>query len=298
MSVKSGFFNGVNHDRKYNATQLATLFDGIIRDGVLQHVGKTLMVREAKDMRVNVDTGKAWFNSTWTHNDTLLPLTISPSELLLDRIDAVILDIDKRESVRNNDIVVVKGIPSSTPQKPELIKTKDHWQYPLAYIHVKAEIQEIKQADITNCIGTSECPFVTAPLEKMDVDDLIAKWASQWEVFYNKETSDIKRTEEAWKQQWNELYNSLKDKLSENAEINLKLEIDKLKGIRLSKTLRQGQTTLVAENVLITAQDYFDVYTSEYGVSPKKVTAVNGKVTLEFKAQSKDIDVEIIVRKR
>ena len=60
------------------------------------------------------------------------------------------------------------------------MKTNDRWQYPLAYIYVGAGVTSIRQANITNCVGTSECPFVTAPLDKVEIDDLIAQWQDQW----------------------------------------------------------------------------------------------------------------------
>ena len=38
MSVTSGFYNGLSHDRKYNAVQMSSLFDGIINDGIFQSI--------------------------------------------------------------------------------------------------------------------------------------------------------------------------------------------------------------------------------------------------------------------
>lgn len=206
MSVTYGFYNSKDGDRKYDAIQMSSIFDGIIRDGVLQHFGTAMMVKESEGMIVNAGVGRAWFNHTWTLNDALLPLVIPLSELILNRIDAVILEVDAREAVRANSIKVIKGIPASEPAKPQLIKTYDRWQYPLAYIRVNAGVTAIRQADITNCVGTSECPFVTAPLEKMEIDALIAQWGDQWKAFYEAQTSDMESTNAFWKQQWSSWY--------------------------------------------------------------------------------------------
>ena len=89
MSVTYGFYNSKNHDRRYDAIQMSSIFDGIIRDGVLQHFGTAMMVKESEGMMVNVGIGRAWFNHTWTLNDALLPLTLPLSEVILNRIDAV-----------------------------------------------------------------------------------------------------------------------------------------------------------------------------------------------------------------
>lgn len=202
MSVTYGFYNSKNHDRRYDAIQMSRIFDGIIRDGVLQHYGTAMMVKESEGMMVNVGIGRAWFNHTWTLNDALLPLTLPLSEVILNRIDAVVLEVDARESVRANSIKIVKGTPASSPKNPTLIKTNDRWQYPLAYIRVNAGVTSIRQANITNCVGTSACPFVTAPLEKMSIDALVAQWGDQWKAFYGAQTADMEAANSFWKNQW------------------------------------------------------------------------------------------------
>ena len=54
MSVTYGFYNSKNKDRRYDAIQMSSIFDGIIRDGILQHVGTAMMVKESTGMMVNV----------------------------------------------------------------------------------------------------------------------------------------------------------------------------------------------------------------------------------------------------
>lgn len=165
MSVTFGFYNSVNGDRKYDAIQMSSIFDGIIRDGVFQHLGTAMMVEESEGMIVNVGIGRAWFNHTWTLNDALLPLEVPISEVILNRIDAVVLEVDARENSRANSIKIVKGTPASSPKNPEMIKTNDRWQYPLAYIQVNAGVTSIRQANITNCVGISDCPFINQPMK-------------------------------------------------------------------------------------------------------------------------------------
>ena len=206
MSVTYGFYNSKNKDRRYDAIQMSSIFDGIIRDGILQHVGTAMMVKESTGMMVNVGIGRAWFNHTWTLNDALLPLTVPQSEVILNRIDAVILEVDSRESVRANTIKIVKGTPATNPVKPSMIKTNDRWQYPLAYIRVNSGVTSIRQANITNTVGTSECPFVTAPLEKMSIDALVAQWKDQWSKWFNAQTEEIQQSYLDWEKQWNDWY--------------------------------------------------------------------------------------------
>ena len=48
MSVTYGFYNSKNQDRRYDAIQMSSIFDGIIRDGILQHVGTAMMVNASR----------------------------------------------------------------------------------------------------------------------------------------------------------------------------------------------------------------------------------------------------------
>lgn len=191
MSFASGFFNSVDHDRLYDAADISRLFDGLIRDGIFASIGDCLVVKQSNQMNVTVGTGRAWFNHTWSYNDALYPVTIPPSEILMDRIDAIVLEINSVESVRANSIKLIKGTPASTPTKPALTNTKEIHQYPLAYVKVGKEVTSIRQADIENCVGTSACPFVTGILEVISIEQLIPQWRDILNRFVEENTANF-----------------------------------------------------------------------------------------------------------
>jgi len=176
-----GFYNSVNHDRQYNAEQMSSMFDGLITDGIFQSVGNHFNVLAGTGMQINVDSGKAWFNHTWTQNDALLPITVTESEVVLTRIDAVAIEINKDDSARENSIKIIKGTPSSQPQRPEMQHTETLNQYALAYITVNPGVTEILQSDIVNNIGTETTPFITGIMQSVDITTLLLQWQSQWE---------------------------------------------------------------------------------------------------------------------
>lgn len=191
MSFASGFFNSVDHDRLYDATDISRLFDGLIRDGIFASIGDCFVVKQSNQMNVTVGTGRAWFNHTWSYNDALYPVTIPPSEILMDRIDAIVLEINSVEAVRANSIKLIKGTPSSTPTKPALTNVKEVHQYPLAYVKVGKEVTSIRQADIENCVGTSVCPFVTGILEVISIEQLIPQWKDILNRFVEENTANF-----------------------------------------------------------------------------------------------------------
>lgn len=184
MAVSFGFYDSLNGDRKYTSVQFSYLFNSLIKDGVFMHIGEHLNVKESTGMQVNVGSGFAWFNSTWTRNDADFPLDITISDLLQTRIDAIVLEVDETVSSRTNSIKVITGTPASDPQKPSLTNTKDIHQYPLAYVTVGVGVTSITQANIENCIGTDPCPFVTGVLDTIDATTLIAQWEAQFNEWF------------------------------------------------------------------------------------------------------------------
>lgn len=256
MSVSSGFFNSLNGDRKYNAAQMSAIFDGLIIDGVFASIGTAFAVKAAGGLTVNVGIGKAWFDHTWTVNDSILPLTVPEAEVLLDRIDAVVLEVNGTESVRENTIKFVKGNPSSAPSRPTLTNEGNVHQYPLCYIYRKYGTAVINQADITPMVGTESTPFVTGILQTISLDELLGKWQDELDRFtdarskevddwiaqeesdftawFNKMKADLQQ-EQTVLDQWIASeqadflawYNQMKDQLSGDVAGNLQLEIDK-----------------------------------------------------------------------
>lgn len=227
MSVSSGFFNSLNGDRKYNAAQMSAIFDGLIIDGVFASIGTAFAVKAAGGLTVNVGIGKAWFDHTWTVNDSILPMTAPEAEVLLDRIDAVVLEVNGMESVRNNTIKFVKGNPSSAPSRPTLTNEGNVHQYPLCYIYRKYGTAVINQADITPMVGTESTPFVTGILQTISLDELLGKWQDELDRFTDarsQEVDDWIASEQADFLAW---YNQMKDQLSGDVAGNLQLEIDK-----------------------------------------------------------------------
>lgn len=215
MSFASGFFNSVDHDRLYDATDISRLFDGLIRDGIFASIGDCLVVKQSNQMNVTVGTGRAWFNHTWSYNDALYPVTIPPSEILMDRIDAVVLEINSVESVRANSIKLIKGTPSSTPAKPALTNTKEVHQYPLAYVTVGKEVTSIRQADIENCVGTSACPFVTGILEIISIEQLIPQWKDILNRFVEENTANFNTWMNGEKQDYQAWLTAAKKKITD-----------------------------------------------------------------------------------
>lgn len=167
MGLTYGFYNSVDGDRRYDADQFSSFLDGIVYDGVYGAYGNCFNVinNETEDLGITVDTGRAWFNHTWTLNDTYYNLTMPESDLLLDRIDAVVIEVNKEDRV--NYIKVVQGTPAESPVRPTLKGrsgevTEEIYQYALAYIARPAGSEVVTQDQIVYVVDTSETPLCSA----------------------------------------------------------------------------------------------------------------------------------------
>lgn len=215
MTLTYGFYDSLNGDRKYNASQMSKLFEGIITDGIFESVGSALIVTSNSNMTVSVGTGRAWFDLTWTNNDSVLVLTAQASEAALNRIDTVVIEINTDLAVRANSIKIIKGTPATTPVAPTLSNTATLKQYALANLYVAANVTQITTGNITNKIGTVSTPFITSPLTSLNIQVLFDQLIAQFTV--NTETNQA--TFDTW-------FNNLVDQLTGVQVTNLQGQID------------------------------------------------------------------------
>lgn len=224
MAFTCGFYNAIDLDRTYSATQFGEMFDGLINDGVYSTIGEAFMVVPGSGMTVKVKSGRAWFNKTWSVNTTDFPLDLGLADLLLPRIDTVILEIDTRVSVRNNSLKVIQGYPNTNPVPATLTRSDGLYQYPLAHINVKANATSITKTDITVVVGQSPCPFVTGIIQSVDISDIYQQWEGQFE----------------------EWFQNVQNQLSGNVATNLQSQIDQLKTNKLNKADKATQSDVIS----------------------------------------------------
>jgi uncharacterized protein YecA (UPF0149 family) len=194
---------------------MSNIFNGIIQDGVYATIGDCFVVKANSGNTVSVGSGRAWFNGTWTYNDSQFLITAPLSDMTLSRIDALVLEVNSSEDVRLNSIQFVQGTAASSPSKPTLQSTEYIHQYPLAYISRPANSSSISQAEITNCVGTSECPFVIGVLEVMTTDNLILQWQAEWDYFVGNYETGISEWTDEKKSEYNAYYEEMQKQIEE-----------------------------------------------------------------------------------
>lgn len=212
MSIKSGFFNSLNGDRKYNAEDMSEYFDGLITNGVYESIGDKLQVTAGDIMTVNVGTGRAMIDCHWIKNDAVLNLTIDPADVQLKRIDIVVVKLDLNE--RQITIEVVKGTPANVPSLPKLDDTETVKYLWLAAVYVYPGTTKITQSIINDTRGTSLCPYVTGLIKQVDTSQLFTQWQDACQNYYNSMTEEMNAYFEQMKSSYENWFSTLTDTLT------------------------------------------------------------------------------------
>lgn len=197
--IKSGFFDSINEDRPYTATDVGSLFHGIIADGVISGYGGGMVVSELNPtgMGIFVNTGKAWCHNSFITVVTPETIVVPDADWAHPRIDTIAVDFDSSNAARANTIVLIQGTPDSNPVPATLIDDANagHYQHPLARISVGAGVTEITQSDITNTVGTSECPFASGTLQQYDAGELFLQYQARFDTWFNNLVDELSTTQ-------------------------------------------------------------------------------------------------------
>ena len=194
MALKFGFFNSVNGDRKYNADDISNYFLKLISNGVFATPSNAMQVQASTGMTVSVSAGWAFINCKWLENTAAYPLTLDAADVVLNRIDRIVLRLS--ESPRTMGIYIKKGTPASTPTAPELSRTKGTiWELSLAKISIHAGVTDITQAMITDERADTElCGWVTGLIDQIDTTNLFAQFTNAFNTWFSKIKDEVQST--------------------------------------------------------------------------------------------------------
>ena len=172
MAITYGFFNSVDGDRKYNAEQMSTYFDGLVSDGIFQSVGKKFSVTAGTGLTVNIDTGRALIECHWLNNDNVLTISLDSADVQNDRKDLIVIKLDY--SARTMGVEYISGAES--------VKNTETVKYlVLAKITVPAGATAITQANNKDNRGSALCPWVTGLVKQVDTADLFSQYEKAYE---------------------------------------------------------------------------------------------------------------------
>lgn len=291
MAITYGFFDSQTHDRSYDASDMNRMFDGIITDGVFQNIGDEFTVSVSTGLTVLVGSGRAFFNHTWLYNDGKFPVTLETTTGTLNRIDAIVLNIDTTIAERKGTITIVKGEQANNPVKPTLVKDNGLYQYALAYITIKSGVTEITDDLIEYVVGNEETPYVTAMPSQMDVDNITAEYESSFDEYFIKWSQEKSDEFAAW---FATVVNQMN--ATQIGQIQAAILGKEDAPLILTDILSVGKNTLQFTNNRINDESMIEVYTNPYGASLINMTQIDHTLYLTFGAYSTNILVKVLVR--
>ena len=151
---KYRFFDSVGDDRIYQADQFAEYFRMFLGDGI-RNGGSCLQVTATGDgLQLKVDYGMAMIQgyAYWLEKDGKGPFLIDlPEADRLDRIDRLVLRLDRSMAQRHVQIFFKQGTANGGQSEPPLLtRTENIWELSLAKIKVRGSSLQLKKEDVTD----------------------------------------------------------------------------------------------------------------------------------------------------
>lgn len=194
MTIKYGFFNSVDGDRKYDADDIGNYFLKLISDGVFATPATAMQVTAVSGMTVQVAAGWGFIKCKYLNNTAAAQFTLANADVVLNRIDRVVMRLDSTNRLMT--IAVKQGTAASTPTAPALTRvTGGVWELSLAQIYVGAGVTTITQANITDeRADTSLCGYVTGLIEQIDTTDLFAQFTAAFNAWFTNVQESVTST--------------------------------------------------------------------------------------------------------
>lgn len=212
MAIKSGYFNSVSGDRKYNAEDMTMYFKGLVSDGVYQTVGNMLAVTPGDGLTVNLDTGRALVNMHWMENDSMVNIDLGSASVSAEQYKLIVLRCDLSENVRSVAVTVKDSASGAVVLKnDENIK-----ELCLARVRIRKNASTISQSDVRDYRGSTYCPWITGLIQQVDV----SKLNKEFYAYYDEQTKAL----DAWLDQQKKDFESWLSTLQSELTVNTKLK--------------------------------------------------------------------------
>lgn len=214
MAVTYGFFNSSNGDRKYNADQMSSYFEGLVSDGIYESVDDALIVKAGSGMQVSIGEGRAIIRSKWFRNDAPYIINLNPAHVTLNRYTAICLRLDLE--ARKIDFYMKDSADATTPVKPTMVDSLTVKEICLAYVYVGRGVTTITQANIEDTrANTNICGWVTGLIRQVDTSELFL----QYQAAYEQQLE----TMQTWQEQQQAAFDTWFSALTEQLQVNTSL---------------------------------------------------------------------------
>ena len=283
FTVKSGFYNAINGDRKYTADDMNKPYARVVADGVFAtNLGTPStdlqVVASGTGMRVTVQAGQAIVGHKWFENEAPILVTVPANTALYSRIDSVIIQVDKRSSGRTGSVIYRTGEPAQSPSAPAVTQNANVTAYRVANILVSPAATSISQTAITDRRGTADCPWVTALIQQVDTSAL---WL-QYQTAFAEQYAAFTAQYEEYKRQQQADWSAFIETLTEDLDVTMNM----LELTHSHTTAGSESTISIGIAEYNPATDILEVYINGLKADPSEYTAGPSSITLATALES------------
>ncbi|GAB0170555.1 phage tail protein [Lysinibacillus sp. CTST325] len=204
MAIRSGFFNSVNGDRRYDAKFFAEYFASFIGDGVFPNPSNGLQLVEGLGMQTVLKAGKGWIKGYYVVNDSDYIFKHDIADGVLKRIDRIVMRLN--HLTRQIEVVLKKGSQASSPTAPAIQRDAEAYELVLADVLINAGTTQINQGLITDQrLNKSLCGIAHGVVDQVDTTSIFNQYQSWFNSFsitkaneFTKWQTDVTTALEAW----------------------------------------------------------------------------------------------------
>jgi hypothetical protein len=176
MAEISRFFDSIDDDRLYDATDWSAYFALMIGNGVFPLPGNGLQVTSNGTMGFTIQPGAAFIKGrSYEMTENGADVTVEPANATMKRYARVVI---RYNAIDRNILAAVKYSSfSPAPVPPELQRDTEIYELGIADILIPAAAQFIRQQDIKDTRFDSElCGIVTGLLSFLDMSSITAQF--------------------------------------------------------------------------------------------------------------------------
>ncbi|QQK75102.1 hypothetical protein HUG15_05770 [Salicibibacter cibarius] len=161
------FFNSTEGDeRLYEADDFGQFFQNFLSNGFFMGLGVS---PEGGNMDVIVSEGSAFIEGYDYANTDDLTLTHDSADAQYDRIDRIVIRLDRRQEERTIHAAILKGTAEGDVEAPELTRDDYIWELSIAQVLIEAGKSFIEDSQITDERGDRDvCGRVERPAKIND----------------------------------------------------------------------------------------------------------------------------------
>jgi len=152
MAIRTMFHASVNGDRKYTTGDFSYFFECFFTTGVFDGADNLRVFANGNDRVVRLKAGGGMLKGRFFYENGVPEVTFLPSEAdaTNNRYDRVIARWDGQADARTVVIEYREGVPSATPEPPDLIRDVDEFEVSLCKVLIRAGSTTVQQSDLTD----------------------------------------------------------------------------------------------------------------------------------------------------